>query len=231
MHQIQGIQGRITMRFGELARIEREISASDNGTIYGRWRYGRRMLCDSEITTPNGNFRHGVMAKLIRASGGKLSERELQYRREVAKAYPNRSQITQASAAFKYWWSLISAGFPLYESEEDELPYNPLQTEELVKQHETGTERRGEDDRYEGGGIFPRSEFEEGALIPRDTFPDATPMREVDRWAEEEVELASRHAERAQKRRRYVDSLIKAVDGDLDATLGEAERKFHDHGH
>lgn len=219
------------MRFGEYGRIEREISASDNGTIYGRWKYGRRMLCDSEITTPNGNFRHGVMAKLIHASGGKLSERELQYRLQVGRAYPNQSQIRNAVADFAAWRELIQAGFPAYEGEEDELPYNPLKTEELVKQHETGRERLDEESRYEDGGLIPRSEFEEGALIPRDTFPDATPMHEVDRWAEEEVELASRHGERAQKRRRYVDSLIKAVGGDLNATLGEAERKFHDHGH
>jgi hypothetical protein len=52
-------------------------------------------------------------------------------------------------------------------------------------------------------------------------------MREVDRWADEEVELAARHTDRAQKRRYYVDSLIKAVNGDLDVTLGEAERRFH----
>lgn len=219
------------MRFGEYGRIEREISASDSGTVYGRWKYGRRMLCDAEITTPNGNFRHGAMEKLIRASGGKLTERELQRRLQCGRTYPGQSQIRHAMSDFSSWFSLTQAGFPPYEGDEDELPYNPLKTEELVRQHETGRDRIDEDGRYEGGGLMPRTEFEEnaeGALIPRDTFPDTTPMYEVDRWADEEVELASRHAERAQKRRRYVDSLIKAVNGDLNATLAEAERKFHD---
>jgi hypothetical protein len=215
------------MRLGEYGRIEREISAAGNGTIYHRWRYGRRLMCDAEITTPNGNFRHGAMAKLIRASGGKLSERELQYRREVARAYPKRSQITQASAGFEYWWALISAGFPPYDGELDELPYNPLDTEELVKQHGTEENRRDEDSRYEDGGLYPRGECGTEAIIPRDTYGDNTPLHEVDRWADEELELAARHTGRAEKRRRYVDSLIKAVNGDLNATLGEAERRLH----
>jgi hypothetical protein len=225
------------MRFGEYGRIERAISASDNGTIYDRWRYGRRMLCDSEITTPNGNFRHGMIEKLIRASGGKLSERELRYRLQCGRAYPKRSQIGNAVADFGAWRELIQAGFPPYEGEEDELPYNPLKTDELVRQHKTGTERQDEDGQYQGGGFVPREDHEEemsapdeeGALIPRDTFPDTTPLRELDRWADEEVELAARHVERARKRRRYVDSLIKAANGNLNATLGEAERSLH-HG-
>ncbi|MGH3673591.1 MAG: hypothetical protein ACRDSH_23675 [Pseudonocardiaceae bacterium] len=79
------------------------------------------------------------------------------------------------------------------------------------------------------GTVFsaPGRECEEPALIPRNTFGDNTPMREIDRWAHEEMELAARHGDRAQKRRRYVDSLIKAINGDLDGfTLGEAERRF-----
>lgn len=215
------------MRFGELARIEREVSAADGSTIYARWRYGRRLLCDVEMTTPAGNFKHGVIEKLIRASGEKVSESELRRRLRCGKVYPKRSQISQVLADFRSWNDLHLANFPPYEGEEDELPYNPLKTDKLVRQHETGRDRIDQDDQYDGGGLMPRGEFEEGALIPRDTFPDTTPMYEVDRWANEELELAARHAERAHKRRRYVDSLIKAVNGDLNATLAEAERKLH----
>ena len=219
------------MRFGEYGKIERDISTSENGTIYHRWRYGRRLLCDIEITTPKGNFKHGVLEKMVRASGGKLSERELQRRLQCGRTYPKQSQIRHAVADYRSWRDLAAANFPPYEGDEDELPYNPLATEELVKQHRTGSERFGEDDQYDGGGLVPRGEFEEGAIIPRDTFPDATPLHEIDRWADEEVEIAARHGERAHKRRRYVDGLIKAVGGDLNATLGEAERRFHDDDH
>lgn len=217
-----------SMRLGEYGRIERAISAADNGTIFERWRYGRRLVCDRQTTTPAGNFRHGVLEKLVRASGGKIAERELQRRRLCGNAYPKRSQIQQALRDFDSWNQLQVANFPPYEGDPDELPYNPLDTEELVKQHETQGERFREDGQYDGGGMFPRSEHEEGALIPRDCFPDTTPLAEIDRWTNEELELASRHADRAHKRRRYVDSLIKAVDGDLNATLGEAEHLFHD---
>jgi hypothetical protein len=219
------------MRFAEYGRIERSISASDNGTIYERWRYGRRLLCDAQMTTPAGNFKHGVLEKLIRASSGKLSDRELRYRLQCGRTYPKRSQIGNAVADFGAWRDLIQAGFPPYDGDPDELPYNPLDTAELIKQHETQDERFREDGQYDDGGLFVRSENEEGALIPRDTFGDDTPLSEVDRWADEQLELAARFTDRATKRRFYVDGLIKAVSGDMNATLGEAERAFHADGH
>lgn len=217
------------MRFAEYGRIERAISASDSGGIYERWRYGRRLLCDAKMTTPAGNFRHHVLEKLIRASGGKLTEREIQRRLQCGRTYPRQSQIRQLLTDFRTWDQVINSGFPPYDGDPDELPYNPLETKELVKQHETQGDRLSEDGQYEGGGLVPWDDTDEGALIPRDTFPDSTPMREVDRWANEELELASRHADRAHKRRRYVDSLIKAINGDLNATLREAEHRLH-HG-
>jgi hypothetical protein len=222
------------MRLGEYGRIERDITAAGNGTIYHRWKYGRRLLCDTEITTPVGNFRHHAMAKLIHASGGVLSERELQYRLQCGRTYPKRSQIRNVVADFEAWRELISAGFPAYEGEEDELPYNPLATDELIIQHKTGAGRIGEDGQYEGGGIMPREDHEEhgeepaeGAIIPRDTFPDATPLSELVRWAEQERELARRFNARVDRLCYYIDSLIKAAHGDLNMTLGEAESRLH----
>ena len=222
------------MRFGEYGRIEREISASGNGTIWHRWRYGRRLLCDTEITTPAGNFRHGVIEKLVRASGGKISERELHRRRQCGNAYPKRSQIQQALLDFESWNQLQMANFPPYAGEEDELPYNPLATDELIKQHKTGSERVGEDGQYEGSGLMPREDHEEhgeepreGALIPRDTFPDTTPLSELVRWAEQERELARRFNARVDRLCYYIDSLVKAANGDLAMALGDAESRLH----
>jgi hypothetical protein len=219
------------MRLAEYGRVERAISAADNGGIFERWRYARRLLCDSEKTTPKGNFRHGVLEKLVRASGGKISEREFQRRLQCGRTYPKESQIRQALADFRTWNDLHLANFPPYDGDPDELPCNPLETRELIKQHETQDERFREDGQYGDGGLFVRSENEEGALIPRDTFGDDTPLSEVDRWADDELELAARFTDRARKRRFYVDGLIKAVSGDMNATLGEAERAFHADGH
>jgi hypothetical protein len=117
------------MRFAEYGKIERAISAADGGTAFQRWRYGRRLLCDSQTTTPNGNFRHGMLKKLTRASGGRISEREFQYRLQCGRAYPKESQIRNAIADFKTWFALTQAGFPPYDGDPAELPYNPLDTE------------------------------------------------------------------------------------------------------
>ena len=222
------------MRLGEYGRIERDITAAGNGTIWHRWKYGRRLLCDTEITTPNGYFRHHVIEKLVRASGGKLSERELQWRLQCGRAYPKRSQIRNAVSDFEAWRELIQAGFPPYEGDEDELPYNPLATDEIICQHKTGSDRIGEDSQYEGGGIVPREDHEEhgeepreGALIPRDAYPDTTPLSELVRWAEQERELARRFNARVDRLCYYIDSLVKAANGDLNVTLGEAESRLH----
>lgn len=222
------------MRLGEYGRIEREITTAGNGTIWHRWRYGRRLLCDAEMTTPAGNFKHRIIEKMILASGGKISERELRYRLQCGRTYPKKSQIGRASADFEYWWGLISAGFPPYEGDEDELPYNPLATDELIVQHKTGASRIDEDGQYEGGGLIPREDHEEhgeeprdGALIPRDTYPDTTPLSELVRWAEQERELARRFNARVDRLCYYIDSLVKAADNDLHMTLGEAESRLH----
>jgi|SRR5262252_1101260 len=202
-------------RYERYKRIDNAIKASDSGGIFERWRYGRRLLCDAEMTTPAGNLKHGKLEWLIRRSG--VSEREIRYRIQVARTYPKRSQIGAACADFKTWWDLTHSGFPAYEGDPDERPYNPLETDELAQQHEASARSFAEDDQYEGGG-----------LIPRDAFPDNTPMHEINRWADQELELAARFTGKAERLRFYVDGLIKAVHGNMDATLGEAERAFHD---
>lgn len=152
-------------------------------------------------------------------SGRKLSEREIQWRLQCARAYPTEAQIRNAITDFGTWLALIQAGFPAYEAPSDARPYNPLETDELAQQHEAQTQRIVEDEQYDG------------ALIPRDAFPDSTPLAEIDRWTDRELELAARFTDKAQRRRFYVDGLIKAVGSDWrerHVTLGEAERAFHD---
>ncbi len=206
------------MRYERYKRIDNAIKASDSGGIWERWRYGRRLLCDSAMTTPRGNLQHGNMEWLIRHS--RASSREIQYRLQVGRAYPQESQIRAACADFKTWWDLTHSGFPPYPATEGGRPYNPLETDELVQQHEAQTQRIAEDEQYDGA-----------PLIPRDAFPDSTPLAEIDRWTDRELELAARFTDKAQRRRFYVDGLIKAAGSDWrqrNVTLGEAERAFHD---
>jgi len=210
------------MKYERYKRIDNAIKASDSGGIWERWRYGRRLVCDDKMTTPRGNLKHegtgfpdGRLAWLIRRSS--VSEREIQRRLQCGKTYPQESQIRQILADFRTWDDLHRANFPPVPEIEGERPYNPLETDELLQQHEAHSRQFEED-----------SQYENGALIPRDAFPDNTPMHEIDRWTNRELELAARFSEKAHRRRFYVDNLIKAVHGNMDATLGEAERAFHD---
>jgi hypothetical protein len=204
-------------RYERYLRIDNAIKASDNGGIWQRWRYGRRIVCDYEASTPRGYLKHGKLEWFIQRSG--VSAREIQWRMQAAKAYPKESQIRAACTHFATWWDLTHSGFPPFEGDPDERPYNPLETDELERQHAAETDRRGEEALYDDGY---------GALIPRDAFPDSTPLPEIDRYADQELELAARHTDAAQRLRFYVDSLKKAVPDWQNATLGEAERAFHD---
>src|SRR5258707_10860199 len=204
------------MRYERYKRIDNAIKASDSGGIWERWRYGRRLVCESEMTTARGYLQHGKIEWLTRRSGE--SERELQRRLQCARAYPQESQIRQLLTDFRTWDDVINSGFPPYPATEDERPYNPLETDELIQQREADRVRFDEDSQYEDGG-----------LIPRDAFPDSTPMLEISQFADRELELAARYTDKAQRRRFYVDSLIKAAGTDWQSmTLGEAERAFHD---
>lgn len=204
------------MRYERYKRIDNAIKASDSGGIWERWRYGRRLVCDDQMTTPKGNLRDGKMEWLIRHSGA--SRREIQHRLQCAKAYPQESQLRTASAQYGSWFALREAGFPPVSATEGERPYNPLETDEIVQQQEKATRRAAED-----------AQYDDGALIPRDAFPDSTPMPEIDRWTDQELELQARGMGRAQRRRFYVDGLIKAGgDSWRSMSLGECERAFHD---
>ncbi len=208
------------VRYERYKRIENAVAASDSGGIFERWRFGRRLLCDSDASTPNGNLRHGVLKWLVERSsrsGRKLSEREIRYRIQCARTYPTEDQIRHASADFADWTSLREAGFPVYEAPPDARPYNPLETGELASQSDDRGRRLLESEQYEGGGLFPV-----------DTFGPKTTLAELLRYAEEMAELTARFARRDDERKLYVDSLIKAVHGNMDATWEEAEAALRD---
>lgn len=199
------------MRYERYKRIDNAIKSSDSGGIWERWRYGRRLVCDSEMTTPNENLRDGKLEWLVQRS--RASRREIQYRLQAARAYPKESQLRSASAQYATWWDLIRADFPAYEGDLNERPYNPLETDELVSQAGSRGRRLLEESQYEGGGLFPV-----------DAFGPASTLAELARYTEEMAELTGRFAARDDERRLYLDRLIKAVDGDMAATWEDAER-------
>lgn len=56
------------MRYERYKRIDNAIKASDSGGIWERWRFGRRLLCDSDATTPAGNLRSAEVAHRARST-------------------------------------------------------------------------------------------------------------------------------------------------------------------
>lgn len=201
------------MRYERYRRIDKAIKASDNGGVWERWRYGRRLLCDSAITTPRGYLQHGKLTWIVQRS--RVSEREIQWRLQCARAYPTETQIRNAITDFGTWLALIQAGFPPYPAPEGERPYNPLETDELIRQQQAASDRAAEDALYEDGGLIPRE------------FSDDTLLHEFARYVEVQVELASRFTERVSRLESYLDALIKAVAGNMHATLGEAKHALH----
>lgn len=200
------------MKYERYRRIEQAIAASDSGGIWERWRYGRRLLCDAEATTPAGNLQHGMLEKLIRGaarSHRKLSEREIQRRLQLARTYPTESQIRQVLTDFETWDAVINGGFPSYEPSPDERPYNPMETDELRRQND----RRG-------ARLIERAGYDESLF---DHFGKDATLAEIKIWADEQDEITARFVDVGQRRQLMLAELIKAVHGDLTKTWDEAE--------
>lgn len=100
----------LASRLAPLVRAEARITTADTAGIVQRWRWGRQLLGDPRLTTPAGHLRHGVAAALRSAAG--ISEREVQYRLECARAYPDEAGIRTAACGFRGWDALRQAGFP-----------------------------------------------------------------------------------------------------------------------
>lgn len=198
-------------------RLEKAIAAADAGSIRQRWEFGRRLLCDPEKTTPAGNLRHGVLAELIdaaRRAGRKLSEREIRYRLEAARAYPCDSQIRHAGADFEHWTALREAGFPERESEDGEPPFDPRTPLERAQAAEKQLAFG------EPGDPAQLALFE---WFPGDQFDVLATIAELRKYAEDMAAWTKRQAKRDQDRLAYVERLSAAVGGDESKTWTEAQ--------
>jgi len=208
------------VRTRQYRRIEKAIAAHDRGGIWERWCYGRLLLVDDEKTTPAGNLRHGVLDKLIAASardGLKLNESEIQRRLRAGRAYPTEEQIrellTQLGGPnpspvtdFETWTGLWRAGFPPVPAPEEARPYDPRETNELVSQQASS-----------GARLLEHAV--QGSLFPRD---DDT-LAEAGRWMVAQDELTARFVAAGDRRHEEYSALVKAANGDLTKTVGEAK--------
>lgn len=206
----------VAVKAARYGKIDKEIIAHDGGGIWERWRYGRLLLVDDTATTAAGNLQHGVLAKLILAAerhGIKVSEREIRRRVQCARTYPTRSQIGQLLTDFRTWDEVINSTWPEYPTLEDERPYDPRTDAELMNdQHRKG----------KGLNLFGDQATRQYTLF--DSFaPETTSLATLDEWTRQQEEITARFVAIGIERRRYLDDLVKAVDGDMTATWATAQ--------
>jgi hypothetical protein len=198
-------------------RIEKDIAAADAGTVWGRWLYGRRLLCDPSATDQAGDLRPGKLAELVEAAhraGTRLTEEEILDRLASARAYPAESQVRRARAVYGTWEALAEALFPEFEADPGEQDYDPRTAAERAQQAERQL-ALGEPDQL---ALFK--------LFPADEFSEFSTLADLRKYAEENADRAARHVTAAGKRLAYVEALIKAADGDESKTWAEAQAKL-----
>jgi hypothetical protein len=207
------------MRYARYLRYEKNIAASDKGGVLERWSYGRRLIEDDTATTPAGNFRHGVLAKLVgnaAASGFKLSEREIQRRLQCGRTYETEAQIRHAVADFETWHDLAAAGFPAVEMPEGAEPFDPRDADERARDTARELARRSQQEN--GAGQLTLFDY-----FPDDKFTELSTLGELAKYAADMAELTDRYARKDRERAAYLASLIGAVDGDMSKTWEEAQ--------
>lgn len=174
------------MRYARYLRMEKYIAASDTGGIIERWRMGCRLLADDTATTPAGNLKHGVLAKLVAqaaANGYEIAEREIQRRLQAARTYPAEDQIRRAADTFRVWSELYNAGFPPVEVPPDTLPFDPRDADERARDAARALARHGQ----EGDGQLALFEY-----FPEDRFTEVSTLGELAKYAGEMAELTER---------------------------------------
>jgi hypothetical protein len=213
------------MRVTRYLRLEKNIAASDTGGIIERWRYGRRLLMDDTATTPNGNLRHGLLARLIpeaAAAGYKLSEREIQYRLQCAKAYLTEAEIRTAGADFVDWTALREAGFPPVElppEADPGEPHDPRDADEKWRDFRNAARQREQENPGQG------ALFELPMIFSHDTYSPKTPLSSLVAACDESERMTRNFIKKDEERRAYTMELIEAAGGNLGMTWYEAEAR------
>jgi len=212
-----GTRRKASTRINTTQYLRQEaIATSDTRTIEGRWMYGLRLLHDPRAFAPGSSqLRPGVSEDLVataKAAGLKLSEREIRYRMECARAYSSEAQIRHACAEFPDWVALRSAGFPPVEVAPDEPPAD----------WRTDAERR-----HDQAAALIALIGNQGALFSlRDFEPTTSTLSDLTAYADEQDQLTDRFVAHGRKRRQYLDQLVAAAAGDLTMTWIEAHERI-----
>ncbi len=214
VHRHRSVGRNEEMKIAQYMRQEKVIATADSSGIRERWAWGLRILADEEKVTPAGGLRNGVIEKLTAEAQKRglktLSRREIQWRLQLAKAYPTDSQLRTACAQFESWSALREAGFPDYEADPGE-PAADYRTG-AEKAHDRARQLADLTEPDPQGTLFPLGKFE----------PTESTLAELKDYADEQAEMTARFAERDALRRDYLDGLIDAAGDDLNWTWQQA---------
>ena len=202
------------MKLAQYTNQERVIATADTGSIRQRWIYGLRLVNDPEKIAPAGGLKNGVAEQLIAAAkkrdaGCKLSVTEIRYRMQCARAYPTEAQFAKILGEYETWWDLIQAHFPACVVAPGEPPADWRTPAE--KDHDTA--RSLADLIGEQGTLFPLSKFE----------PAEVTLKDLEDYTDQQDRINAGFMETSRKRREYLHSLTRAVNGDMSKTWAEAQ--------
>jgi hypothetical protein len=202
------------MKVTQYMRAERDVLAADGSGIRARWLFGLRLLHDRELMSEGGGgLKHGVAAKLSAEAASRdmtLSQREIRYRLQAARAYPQESQIGKAIADFKTWFDLIQARFPAIAATPGEPPADHRTTEERRRDNA----RRLKDAIGDDLTLFPLDEYE----------PAESTLKDLHGYSDRQDRMTAGFVATGVKRRAYLAALDAAAGDDWSMTWAEAHR-------
>jgi hypothetical protein len=201
------------MKTAQYTAREAQIVTADAAGIRQRWMWGLRLLHDpNAFSSGSTQLRPGVADQLTQSAakrGLKLSEREIRYRLQCARAYLTEAEFSTAVLNFRTWSELRDSGFPAYPAAAEEAP-----ADWRTDAERTSDRNRAYLDATNGmDAMFPLRDFE----------PIETSLEDLEIFMKQQLEINESFAATYAKRRTYLDRLINAVGGDLSATWEQAE--------
>lgn len=206
-------------RYTRYLKLEKHIAASDTGGILERWRYGRTLLTDPKMTTPNGNLKDGRREQLIEEAAAaefRISRTEIAYRLQCARAYETERQLFTAREQYADWTAFRNSGFPPVEIDDPGEPYDPHAADRKQPKPPTQEPLTTADGK-------PVPQFDPPVKFGGDEHGPRSTIGDLYAACKESEGYTERMAANDAKRRDYVDDLADAAGGDLTKTWYEAE--------
>lgn len=212
------------MKTAVYMRQETQITSVDQKGIAQRRLWGLRLVHDDDVFTVRRGVRStqlkpGTIEKLVEQSkkkGLKLSETEIRYRIQCARAYPTDAKFAKILGEFDTWWDLIQAKFPEVESDPDEAETDYRTDEE-----------KADERRRKLLGLAAMFDPQQPLPFPSDWEPDETPVKEMLAHTEDQDRITAGFVAAGDKRRAYLDPIVRKLEElglDLETSWAEAHR-------